>query len=37
VADAQIDYDDLIGRAQNQRRRLERLRLKAAAEALGPA
>jgi hypothetical protein len=33
VPDAQINYDDLIARAQSQRRRLERLRLKAAAEA----
>ena len=33
--DADVDYDALIQRATAQRRRLERLRVKAAAEALG--
>jgi hypothetical protein len=33
--DVEVDFDELIQRATNQRRRLERLRLKAASEALG--
>jgi hypothetical protein len=33
--DVDLDFDELIARANAQRRRLERLRVKAAAEALG--